>query len=237
MIYSLVLQAAYAEKRLPGRVTMRKEPSEKLNLLRTCSQASEEAAQVLYQENIFRFAAHPMMDSALLYQKTVDALQNVRLVMDLSLYDHYSKYEGPLVQLQRLNKSGTIRKSCNIELKCTSWTPPHLKIKLIDLMKASFSTVRVVRIELDHSYVCFKSEAEWNLDRSKPDHLLYKNTCEYRAEWVEQRTFVYENPRERLGVEPGEGSLEITGVSQVLVFRPRGNSHTRVDLRMNRAER
>ena len=66
MIYSLVLQAAYAEKRLP-------EPSERFNLLRTCSQASEEAAQGLYQEKIFRFAAHPLMDSALPYQKTVDA--------------------------------------------------------------------------------------------------------------------------------------------------------------------
>jgi hypothetical protein len=183
---------------------------------------SEEAVIILYRENRFRLEAGPdagtnlnmlpMTASALSCQKTVDALQNIKLVMDDGHGSGYGHTLGLCHRLRKLDNRGTMRKSCHIDINNAAWWRPYQLKAFINSTKAlSLLTFQMVTLELKYSDKYLDIEAAG---------------VGYMAEFMEHRQFIYEIMKEDLKVSLGDGLIETAGVSQILVFTP-GNSLSR----------
>ena len=182
----------------------------------------------LYRENRVRLEVgpdvgtnlnmFPMTDSALDCQKTIDTLQNIKIVMDEGHGSGYGHSPGPCHQLRKLDKRGIMRKSCHIDIDYAAWWRPYQWKEFINSTEASsLSTFQMVRFGLVYSDWCPDFEAMGGYNCMKAAAVAHI------AVSTEHRQFLYEILKEGLKVNLGDGQIETTGVSQILMFTP-GNS-------------
>ena len=164
---------------------------------------SEEAIFVLYRENFLQLAA-PGIESSFVYRKIIDALQNVRVAINLNWdpINRYARYGGTLFHFQKLAENQRVRRSCHIELEgFDAWTQPYLKTslaKLFDEMTASLSVFRTVHIEVRHRAGLLSitgTDWKWSCEDCNP---VYELTCKHRNQGLKRRSSVFEELKEML---------------------------------------